>query len=189
MSAYDCGLDRHVRPQPLLPTIDDPANRVNPSPLPAWEIRPFRAPDEAGVVGLWHLCDLTRPWNDPHQDIASKLRTQPELFLVGVARGEIVGSVMAGYDGHRGWMYYLGVDPRYRRSGLGRALVGEAERLLGERGCAKVNLQVRRENLAAVGFYEAIGYREDDVISFGKRLEGDPARNAIPGSSSPTHGD
>lgn len=136
-------------------------------------IRPFREEDTEAVVALWAACDLTRPWNDPRKDIARKLRVQREWFLVAEENGRIVGSVMAGYDGHRGWVNYLAVDPSQRRSGLGRELMAEAERLLAEAGCPKINLQVRGTNEAALGFYERLGYTRDDVVSFGRRLEHD----------------
>jgi ribosomal protein S18 acetylase RimI-like enzyme len=133
-------------------------------------VRSFRLADEATVVALWAECGLTRPWNDPHKDIARKLAVQPELFLVGVSDGAVMASVMAGYEGHRGWMNYLAVAPRFRGRGLGRLLVVEVERLLLERGCPKVNLQVRATNLEAVAFYRRLGYAQEESISMGKRL-------------------
>jgi ribosomal protein S18 acetylase RimI-like enzyme len=96
-----------------------------------------------------------------------------ESFLVAVLDGEVIGSVMAGYDGHRGWINYLAVTPSSRRAGVGRALMSEAERMLREAGCPKINLQVRGTNDSAVGFYEALGYTTDDVVSLGRRLEHD----------------
>lgn len=134
------------------------------------QIRPFALADEAPVVALWEECGLTRSWNDPRKDIARKLAVQPELFLVGVTDGAVMASVMAGYEGHRGWMNYLAVAPRFRSGGLGRLLVVEVERLLLERGCPKVNLQVRATNLEAVAFYRRLGYAQDESISMGKRL-------------------
>jgi ribosomal protein S18 acetylase RimI-like enzyme len=133
-------------------------------------IRPFELNDEAAVVALWQECQLIRPWNDPHKDIARKLAVQPELFLVGVTDGAVMASVMAGYEGHRGWMNYLAVAPRFRGRGLGRALVEHVERALLERGCPKVNLQVRGSNPEAVAFYRRLGYVQDESISLGKRL-------------------
>ena len=93
------------------------------------KIRAFQASDEAAVVALWQECGLTRPWNDPHADIARKLTEQPELFLVGTVADEPVATAMVGFDGHRGWVYYLAVSPRYRRQFYGRSLMREAERL------------------------------------------------------------
>ncbi len=136
-------------------------------------IRPFAADDEAGGCRLWEAADLTRPWNDPRKDIARKLRVQPEWFLVATVGEKIVGSVMAGYDGHRGWVNYLAVTPDSRRLGVGRTLMAEVERLLREAGCPKINLQIRSANRAAVSFYEALGYTADDVVSLGRRLEHD----------------
>ena len=133
-------------------------------------IRTFHAADEGAVVALWDECALTRPWNDPHKDIARKLEVQPELFLVGVVDEALIASVMAGYEGHRGWMNYLAVAPRFRARGYGRALVEHVEWLLLERGCPKINLQVRASNPAAVAFYRRLGYAQDESISLGKRL-------------------
>jgi ribosomal protein S18 acetylase RimI-like enzyme len=133
-------------------------------------IRVFERADEAAVVDLWEACGLTRPWNDPHKDIARKLAVQSELFLVGVVDEAVIASVMAGYEGHRGWMNYLAVTPRFRGRGCGRALVDHVERLLLERGCPKVNLQVRASNPDALAFYRRLGYVQDESISLGKRL-------------------
>jgi ribosomal protein S18 acetylase RimI-like enzyme len=134
------------------------------------EIRSFRPEDEDAVVALWEACGLTRPWNDPHRDIERKQSVQADLFLVASTGDDLVGSVMAGYDGHRGWVNYLAVAPSHRRHGLGRRLMEEAEARLTAAGCPKLNLQIRVDNSAAVGFYEAIGYRVDEVVSLGKRL-------------------
>ena len=136
-------------------------------------IRVFAPVDEAEVVELWETAELTRPWNDPRRDIARKLAVQPEWFFVATSGGGIVGSVMAGYDGHRGWVNYLAVLPASRRRGVGTALMAEVERVLREAGCPKVNLQIREANADAVGFYQALGYARDDVISLGRRLEHD----------------
>ena len=133
-------------------------------------IRPYRDEDEEAVVALWHACGLTRPWNDPRKDIARKLTVQPELFLVGTIETTLVATAMIGYDGHRGWINYLGVDPAHRRSGHARAMMAEAERLLIARGCPKLNLQVRAGNDAVIAFYGALGYGPDGAVSLGKRL-------------------
>jgi ribosomal protein S18 acetylase RimI-like enzyme len=136
-------------------------------------VRPYESSDRDAVVALWSACDLLRPWNDPHRDIARKLAHDAAGFLVADVGGRVVGSVMAGYDGHRGWVNYLAVDPAHRRAGLGAVLMKEAERVLARAGCPKVNLQVRATNEPAVAFYEAIGYARDDVVSMGKRLSTD----------------
>jgi ribosomal protein S18 acetylase RimI-like enzyme len=136
-------------------------------------IRPYHPADESAVINLWRRCGLVRPQNDPRKDVQRKLRVQPEMFLIAVVDEQIAGTVMVGYDGHRGWINYLGVDPDRRRSGVGRALMGEAEHLLRVRGCPKINLQVRTSNTDVIAFYEAIGFAMDDVVSMGKRLEQD----------------
>ncbi|GAA5025444.1 GNAT family acetyltransferase [Microbacterium fluvii] len=137
------------------------------------EIRTFAPADTESVVSLWQSAGLTRPWNNPYQDINRKLAVQPELFLVAVDGGEVVGSVMAGYDGHRGWLYYLASDPGRRGQGIARRLVAEAEHLLHEMGCPKVQLMVRPGNEQAHGFYAALGYEPFEVWATGKRLIAD----------------
>jgi len=139
----------------------------------AMDIRSFRDSDEAAVIQLWDRCGLLRPWNDPRKDIARKKRMQRDLFLVGTVDREIVAAAMGGYDGHRGWINYLAVDPNRRRQGLASALMNDLERRLRELGCAKINLQIRRDNLEAIAFYERLGFAEDAIVSFGKRLERD----------------
>jgi ribosomal protein S18 acetylase RimI-like enzyme len=134
------------------------------------QIRPFRPPDESSVIALWEACGLLRAWNDPKKDIQRKLTIQPELFLVGTLDGKIVGAVMAGYDGHRGWVNYLAVDPSLRKAGLGRALMERVERDLTAMGCPKLNLQVRTSNADVLAFYARIGYGRDETVSLGKRL-------------------
>jgi ribosomal protein S18 acetylase RimI-like enzyme len=136
-------------------------------------IRPFRIPDEPTVAALWEQCELTRPWNDPHKDIARKLAVQPELFLVGVIDEAVMASVMAGYEGHRGWVNYLAVAPAFRGQGHARTLMQHVEALLLERGCPKVGLLVRTSNREALEFYRHLGYAQDESISLGKRLIAD----------------
>jgi len=140
---------------------------------PGITVRPYGGADESAVIALWQKCGLLRPQNDPRKDIARKLKVNPEWFLVAEVEGRIVGAVMAGYEGHRGWINYLAVDPPRRRGGLGRALMEEAERALRAAGCPKINLQVRPENKAAVAFYERLGFAVEGAISLGKRLERD----------------
>ena len=144
-------------------------------------IRTFTKADETAVVALWRVAGLTRPWNDPHADIARKQTVQPELFLVGQLGGEIIASAMAGYDGHRGSIYYLAVSPDHQRQGHARALMAEVELRLTALGCPKLNLMVRHDNSAAMGFYERIGYDEQAVATLGKRLIVDePGGEAVP---------
>lgn len=138
-------------------------------------VRPFTEQDRPIVVALWERCDLTRPWNDPGLDIDRKLAAGPAGFLIGtvtsaVGSPEIVASVMVGYDGHRGWINYLAVDPGRRRRGIGERLMAVAEQRLLAVGCPKINLQIRRTNLGAVEFYRSLGFVEDEVTSMGKRL-------------------
>lgn len=134
-------------------------------------IRPLVPDDTAAVVTLWEAAGLLRPWNDPHRDIERKLAMEDDLFLVAIDPHDVlVGSVMAGYDGHRGWVNYLAVDPQRRAEGWGRSLMQEAEQRLLSAGCPKLNLQVRSDNRSAVEFYRRIGYVPDDVVSLGKRL-------------------
>src|SRR6185295_18620993 len=137
------------------------------------EIRPYAEADEAAVVTLWAAAGLVRPWNDPRKDIARKLSVQRDLFLVAEHEGAIVGTAMGGYDGHRGWVNYVAVSPPWRRRKLGAKLMGEVEARLSALGCPKINLQVRRSNHEVVAFYAALGFKEDDVVSMGKRLERD----------------
>jgi ribosomal protein S18 acetylase RimI-like enzyme len=137
------------------------------------EIRPYKPEDRDFVVGLWKECGLLRPSNDPLKDIARKQRAGGHLFLVGLAEGKIVAAVMAGYDGHRGWLNYVAVSPSHQKKGYGRTMIREAEARLAAEGCPKVNLQVRTTNTEAIKFYTAIGYSQDIVLSFGKRLEHD----------------
>lgn len=139
------------------------------------EVRPFVEADRLAVVALWERCDLTRPWNDPDLDIDRKLATDPDGFLVATTIGHnevpvIVATVMAGYDGHRGWINYLAVDPDRRGQGHGATVMRAAERRLRSLGCPKINLQVRGSNTGALRFYESIGYEIDDVVSLGRRL-------------------
>ena len=133
-------------------------------------IRTFRPADEAAVIALWEACGLTRPWNDPHKDIARKLGEQPEGFLVGTIGDEVVATAMVGFDGHRGWVYYVAVAPEHQGGGFGRRIMAAAERLLRERGCPKVNLLVRTSNAGVIEFYRRLGYVPDDAVSLGKRL-------------------
>ena len=136
-------------------------------------IRSYQSADQDAVVALWHRCELVFSQNDPLKDIRRKLQVNPEWFLVGEKNGCLVATCMAGYEGHRGWINYLAVDPEYRRQGLARQIVAAAETRLKDAGCPKINLQVRSSNEKALGFYQAVGFTADDVISLGKRLEPD----------------
>lgn len=133
-------------------------------------IRPYVPADQETVIALWEACQLVVPQNDPIADIQKKILFQTDLFLVAIAEGRLVGTVMAGYEGHRGWINYLAVTPEQRRQGIAKTMMASAEKKLRALGCPKINLQVRRSNTAVINFYRAIGFREDDVISLGKRL-------------------
>ena len=133
-------------------------------------IRPFMLLDSEAVIKIWQACDLVRPWNDPHKDIARKMTVNPELFLVAEVDGQLAGTVMGGYEGHRGWINYLAVLPAFQKQGIGRALMEDVEAKLLALGCPKINLQVRSGNTAVIQFYGHLGYHIDDVISLGKRL-------------------
>jgi ribosomal protein S18 acetylase RimI-like enzyme len=138
------------------------------------QVRPFAPADTEATVQLWKTCGLTRPWNDPYKDIQRKLRVHPELFLVGTdSTGAVMASVMIGYEGHRGWINYLAVHPEHQRRGHASRLMAMAEQLLTERGCPKLNLQVRSDNEAVIAFYASLGYAGDQTLSMGKRLIAD----------------
>ena len=144
---------------------------VMSSKLEDLQIRPYRPDDRHEVIRLWNACALVVPQNDPEADIDCKLQVQPELFLVGVRAATLVATVMAGYDGHRGWINYLAVDPRFRYQGIGRRMMEAVEEKLRRLGCPKINLQVRHSNDGVIAFYQRIGYTVDPVTSLGKRLK------------------
>lgn len=134
------------------------------------EISPYRTADEASVIALWRRCDLVVPWSDPIEDIRRKAAVQPDMFLVGTLGGDVVATVMAGYEGHRGWINYLAVAPERRRRGVGRRMMHAAEAALRAAGCPKINLQVRGTNTGVVAFYERLGFTVEARVSLGKRL-------------------
>ena len=133
-------------------------------------IRAFALRDTESVISLWQQTGLTRSWNNPHLYIQRKMRVLPELFFVAVDGDDVFGYVMAGYDGHRGWIYYLASDPHRRGQGIGRALVIAAEEALLELGCPKVQLMVRSGNDTAEATGGSLGYEQSDVVVYGKRL-------------------
>lgn len=141
--------------------------------VPSPDVRPYDPSDRDALLALWSAAGLLRPWNDPDRDIRRKLDHDADGLLVLELEARIVGAVMAGYDGHRGWVNYLAVAPSHQGMGLGRLLMGAAERRLGEAGCPKVNLQVRADNVQAVEFYRHLGYSVDEIVSMGKRLVDD----------------
>lgn len=146
-----------------------------PAPSPsesesAIKIRPADDDDVTALVRLWDACGLTRPWNDAREDIAFARRGPNSDVLVATRADRIVASVMVGHDGHRGAVYYVAADPTLRGQGLGRAIMEAAEAWLVARGVWKLNLLVRRSNAGVIGFYESMGYKEEDVVGMGKRL-------------------
>ncbi len=135
------------------------------------EIRPFQEADTESVIALWKsVFAYSAPHNDPAAVIRQKLAVQRELFFVAVLDGVVVGTVMGGYDGHRGWVYSLAVSPSARRRGIGTALMRHLERELASRGCSKVNLQVLASNAETVAFYRKLGYAVEERVSMGKLL-------------------
>ncbi|MFH1853137.1 MAG: GNAT family acetyltransferase [Candidatus Neomarinimicrobiota bacterium] len=145
------------------------------------KIRLFESQDTQAVIDLWQRCNLTVPWNDPLRDIDRKLAHSPELFFVGKIGKQLVAVCMAGYDGHRGWIYYLGVDPTFRRQGLAADIMEYAEAVLKSRGCPKIDLMVRDSNQAVIEFYQRIGYMKDPVCVLSKRLVSDEPDVDLPG--------
>ena len=137
-------------------------------------IAPIADADVASVADLWQRCGLTRPWNDPSGDIAFARRGPNSAVLVGRLDGAIVATVMVGHDGHRGWFYYLAVDPALQGKGFGRAMTQAAEAWLTARGVAKAQLMVRADNDRVRAFYEALGYGEQERTLFAKWLDGRP---------------
>ena len=136
-------------------------------------IRPFKEGDEEALVTLWNMFKLTVPWNNPHKDIARKLKVQAELFLVGYLEEKLIASVMAGYDGHRGWINYFAVHPDFQARGYGKQLMDNVENGLRELGCQKINLQIREGNDKVFSYYQKLGFVEENRINMGKRLEDD----------------
>lgn len=133
-------------------------------------IEPASTKDCAAIVALWRECGLTRPWNDPQADFARALASQSATVLVAREDSGIAASVMVGFDGHRGWVYYLAVAASARRAGLGRALMDAAEAWLRERAAPKIQLMVRGDNQAALDFYAALGMERQDVVTLGRFL-------------------
>ncbi len=143
-----------------------------PASVTALAITEIANSDVEAVIALWQRCGLTRPWNDPASDIALARRNANSTVLVGRADGAIVATAMVGHDGHRGWVYYVAVDPDRQKQGLGRAIMSAAEQWLREAGLPKLQLLVRRENAKAGAFYRSIGYDEADTIVFAKWIDG-----------------
>lgn len=134
-------------------------------------IRPYRESDQDNVIKLWErVFPDAPPHNNPARDIRTKREVQPELFLVALSDDQLVGTAMAGFDGHRGWVYYLGVDPAFQRRGIGTSLMKRVEARLIGMGCPKLNLQIRAQNSDVQAFYESLGYYTEDRLSMGKKI-------------------
>src|SRR4051794_29941706 len=135
------------------------------------DIRPFLEADAPAVLALWHdVFAYTSPHNQPEASLRRKLAEQPELLFVALADGELVGTVMGGYDGHRGWIYSLAVRPDVRGRGIGTALMRHVEQAFAGRGCPKINLQIMPSNAQAVAFYRGLGFVVEERVSMGKVL-------------------
>lgn len=150
------------------------ADRDRPGPVttPVTAIRAYRDSDESAVVALWQACGLIRPWNPPSADIALLRGSGHGEILVATQQDGVIGSVMVGHDGHRGWIYYLAVAPSYRRRGLGGRLMRAAEAWLRERGIRKVELMIRDTNTAVTAFYARLGYDQEPVTIMSRWLDG-----------------
>ena len=134
-------------------------------------IRDMWDEDERAVVALWHAAGVSRPWNDPARDLAFARRDGHSTVLVAEVAGRIAATAMVGEDGHRGWVYYVAADPAHKGSGLGRAIMGAAERWLAARGVWKVQLLVREDNAPVRQFYEHLGYRDTRSVCLQKIIE------------------
>ncbi len=136
-------------------------------------IRIYNPKDENQLIDLWVECGLVVPWNDPRKDIRRKFDDSPQLFFVGEISEKIIASCMAGYDGHRGWIYYLAVKPKYRKQGVASSMLAYAENALSKIGCPKIDLMVRNTNKNVISFYHKVGYGNDPVVVLSKRLQSD----------------
>ena len=145
----------------------------------SFTIELYQAGDEADIISLWQECELVVPWNNPLTDIERKIGDSPHLFFVGRFAEELVASRMAGYDGHRGWIYFLAVRKAHRRKGLAARLVSHVEASLIELGCPKLELMVRNNNTSVISFYRNIGFNPDPVMVLSKRLSEDDEHDFV----------
>lgn len=125
------------------------------------------------VIELWRTCDLTRLWNDPVSDFTKAVENSTSDILLLTISDTLIATIMVGFDGHRGWVYYLAVHPDHRRRGLGKRMMEAAEDWLRERGAPKIQLMVRSDNADVIAFYEALGLERQDVVTLGRRLDGE----------------
>ena len=147
-------------------------NAPSTAPAPALTIAAIEDADVAAVIVLWQRCGLTRPWNDPAGDIALARNGPNAAMLVGRDGRGIAASVLVGHDGHRGWVYYVAVDPDHRHKGYGRVIMDAAEDWLRGRGIEKLQLMVRPDNSQVQAFYQSLGYFEQERIIYAKWLDG-----------------
>lgn len=152
-------------------TLQKPVGSTGSAISEGLEIRPFMPDDETAVIALWNsVFGYTAPHNDPATVIRQKVAVDPDLLVVAMKSNQIAGTIMGGYDGHRGWIYSLAVDSQHQRKGIGSVLVRHIENSLAARGCLKVNLQIFASNADVVNFYEHLGYRVEARIGMGKLL-------------------
>ena len=135
-----------------------------------YNITIFEDKHRTQVIDLWKKCNLIKSWNDPNKDIDRKLKVNDNLFLIVEFNKVIIGSAMIGYDGHRGSLYYLAVDPKHQGKGVGKMLMKEIEKRLIEVGCPKINVFIRNSNIEVKEFYQSIDYEEQNCLVYGKRL-------------------
>lgn len=157
----DCGSD-------VMVTAGREQNGTVRWPKP--HIRSYRTNDEAAVLALWRRAGIDRRWLDLRAEIGEKRKRDRSLFLVAESSHAVVGAVMGAYDGRRGWVYHLAVEPERQRQGVGRLLMLALEQRMHRRGVTKINLQVRHDNLEVCAFYERLGYLDEHLVSFGKRI-------------------
>jgi len=163
----------HLREQMIRAQIAR-GKRVTEAAVPTMNIRVYLPADQEAVIAIWSACGLLAPHNNPQLDIERKLAVDPNGLLVGELDGKLIATCMWGYEGHRGWINYLGVHPDHQRKGYAGALLADAEARLRALGCPKINLQVRGTNAKVLPFYEALGYEQADLVAYGKRLVDDP---------------
>ena len=145
---------------------------TTPAQATALSIAPIGDADVADVIALWQACDLTRPWNDPAADIALARRGPNSAILIGRDDDAMIATALVGHDGHRGWVYYVAVDPARREKGFGRAIMNAAEDWLRARNIEKLQLMVRGDNTKVQAFYGSLGYLEQERVVFAKWLDG-----------------
>ena len=145
---------------------------TSPTADAALSITPIEDSDVSEVIALWQRCGSTREWNNPAADIALARRESNSTVLVGRDNGGVVASVLVGHDGHRGWVYYVTVDPDHRFKGYGRVIMSAAEDWLRVRGIEKLQLMVRGDNAKVHAFYRSLGYYDQERVTFAKWLDG-----------------